>query len=233
MKNSELKGSANFLLFCFVFFVSICLFFEQPTIASETIEFKLAWDANTEADLDGYEIYFRDVVSGSLYQKIGDVFVEELMDPDNPMVTITNLFKGGYPVTPSISINELSNNSKYYFAITAFDTQRNISDFSEEVCAEITGSTATECRVDEIIGCGGARGSGIWYWDAAESEWAQMTSETTTGDIAAGDFTGDGKADVAFVWSDGLWYQDGATLAWTKIDSSPPYNVTAGDVTGN
>jgi hypothetical protein len=87
--------------------------------------------------------------------------------------------------------------------------------------------------MDEIIGCGGARGSGIWYWDAAESEWAQMTSETTTGDIAAGDFTGDGKADVAFVWSDGLWYQDGATLAWTKINSSPPFRVTAGDVTGN
>jgi hypothetical protein len=164
MKNSELKGSANFLLFCFVFFVSICLFFEQPTIASETIEFKLAWDANTEADLEGYEIYFRDVVSGSVYQKIGDV---------------------------------------------------------------------TECRVDEIIGCGGARRSGIWYWDAAESEWAQMTSETTTGDIAAGDFTGDGKADVASVWSDGLWYQDGASLAWTKIDSLPPYNLTAGDVTGD
>ena len=32
-----------------------------------------------------------------------------------------------------------------------------------------------------------------------------MTSEITTGDIAAGDFTGDGKADVASSWdSDGL-----------------------------
>ena len=40
---------------------------------------------------------------------------------------------------------------KYYFAITAFDTQRNISDFSEEVCADITESTVTEYRVDEII----------------------------------------------------------------------------------
>ncbi len=60
MKNLELKGPASFLLSCFVFFVSIFLFSEQPTIASETIEFKLAWDANTEADLDGYKIYFRD-----------------------------------------------------------------------------------------------------------------------------------------------------------------------------
>ncbi len=59
-----------------------------------------------------------------------------------------------------------------------------------------------------------------------------MTAEVTTGDIAAGDFTGDGKADVASIWSNGLWYQDGATFAWTRIDSLPPIRVTAGDVTG-
>ena len=87
--------------------------------------------------------------------------------------------------------------------------------------------------MDEIIGCGGARGSGIWYWDAAESEWTQMASDITTGDIAAGDFSGDGKADVAGIFDGGLWYIDGATLNWTKIDSSPPFRVTAGDVTGN
>jgi hypothetical protein len=61
-----------------------------------------------------------------------------------------------------------------------------------------------------------------------------MTADVTTGDIAAGDFTGDGKADVASSWENfGLWYQDGATLAWTKIDNSPPYSLTAGDVTGD
>ncbi len=74
--------------------------------------------------------------------------------------------------------------------------------------------------------------TGIWYWDFVASAWTQMTAEVTTGDIAAGDFTGDGKADVASIWSDGLWYQDGATLAWTRIDELPPYRVTAGDVTG-
>ncbi len=83
----------------------------------------------------------------------------------------------------------------------------------------------------EIIG---TWSSGIWYWDVAASTWTQMTSYTTTGDIAAGDFTGDGKADVASCWdNDGLWYQDGDTLGWTKIDNLPPYRVTAGDVTGD
>ena len=78
----------------------------------------------------------------------------------------------------------------------------------------------------------GTWSNGIRYWDEAASKWTQMTSYTTTGDIAAGDFTGDGKADVASIWSDGLWYQDGDTLDWAKIDNSPPYRVTAGAETG-
>jgi hypothetical protein len=58
-----------------------------------------------------------------------------------------------------------------------------------------------------------------------------MTSNTPTGDIAAGDFTGDGKADVAGIFDSGLWYQDGASLAWTKVGTAPD-RLTAGDVTG-
>jgi hypothetical protein len=61
-----------------------------------------------------------------------------------------------------------------------------------------------------------------------------MTSYSTHGDIAAKDFTGDGKADVASCWgADGLWYQNGATLGWTKVADSAPDSVTSGDVTGN
>jgi hypothetical protein len=59
-----------------------------------------------------------------------------------------------------------------------------------------------------------------------------MTADFTDGDIAAGDFTGDGTADVASSWASGLWYQDGASLTWTKIDNLPPMRVTAGDITG-
>ena len=75
--------------------------------------------------------------------------------------------------------------------------------------------------------------SGIWYRDVFTSSWTQMTTSTTTGDIAAGDFTGDGKADVASIWPSGLWYQDGATLAWTKVPGDAPDKVTAGDITGD
>ena len=60
-----------------------------------------------------------------------------------------------------------------------------------------------------------------------------MAASTPTGDIAAGDFTGDGKADVVSCWPNGLRYQDGATLGWTKISDSAPVSLTAGDVTGD
>jgi hypothetical protein len=83
----------------------------------------------------------------------------------------------------------------------------------------------------EIIG---TWDDGIWYWDFVASAWTQMTAAVTTGDIASGDFTGDGKADVASSWENyGLWYQDGATLAWKKVLGSAPDRVAAGDVTGD
>ncbi len=75
--------------------------------------------------------------------------------------------------------------------------------------------------------------SGIGYWDVAATIWTQMHPSPPDGDIAAGDFTGDGKADVASIWASGLWYQDGANLAsWTKMPGNPPVSLTAGDVTG-
>ena len=82
----------------------------------------------------------------------------------------------------------------------------------------------------EIIG---TDSSGIRYRDVAESSWTQMETSVTDGDIAAGDFTGDGIADVASVWPGGLWYQDGDTLDWIKLPGSAPNSVTAGDMTGD
>ncbi|MGV7224556.1 MAG: DUF1566 domain-containing protein [Nitrospinales bacterium] len=64
----------------------------------------------------------------------------------------------------------------------------------------------------------------------AASKWTKMYRYPPTGDIAAGDFTGDGKTDVASSWKSGLWYQNGATLGWTKVWKTAPYTVTAGNV---
>jgi hypothetical protein len=197
------------------------------------IEFKLAWDANNEPYLDGYEIYIRDGVSGSGYQMIGNVYIDELVDPDNPVITVTNSDNNGFSENPTINISELFNNSKYYFAVAAFDTQRHISELSGELCTKISAYSVTECRVAEIIGCSRTFQRGVGYWDESRSKWTEIISKTPDGDIAAGDFTGDGKADIAGIFYSELWYIDGATLNWTRVPGIIPDRLTAGDVTGD
>ena len=68
----------------------------------------LAWDPNTEVDLEGYGVYFKQGASGPPYDLVGYVTLEELQDPDNPAFAITDLEKG----------------SNYYFAVTAYDAAR-------------------------------------------------------------------------------------------------------------
>lgn len=81
----------------------------------------------------------------------------------------------------------------------------------------------------EIVG---TCNSGIWYRNVAASTWTKMTAFSTSGDIAAGDFTGDDKVDMAQNWSSGLWYQNGATLGWKKVSSLAPHELTAGNIAG-
>ena len=83
---------------------------------------------------------------------------------------------------------------------------------------------------NEIIG---TWSSGVWYYNVATGMWTKMHSSVPSGPIAAGDVTGDGKADVISCWPTGLWYQDGATLGWTKVYSTAPSKVAAGDITGD
>ena len=86
-------GKNIYFKFTFLVFLSlISLVFVNSSDASEPIEFILAWDANAEENLDGYEIYFSN--SYSDFVLLGDVYVEELADPDNPMVTITDVYNG-------------------------------------------------------------------------------------------------------------------------------------------
>ena len=125
-------------------------------------------------------------------------------------------------VQPTFDMPAASTNGQILsFRLTVTDEDELISTDTVEII---------NIRFAEIIG---TWPSGIWYRDVFTSSWTQMTISTTMGDIAAGDFTGDGKADVASIWPSGLWYQDGATLAWTQVSGDAPDKVTAGDVTGD
>ena len=137
----------NFLLIFLVYLSAAGLISTLDSIASGAAEFMLGWDANEETDLDGYEIYFRKGVPGSPYNFLAEVYVDELEDPDNPVVTITDGYNGLLTdiITPVVRMAELANNTTYHLALTAFDTQGKTSDFSEELCVEVIGTSVVEC----------------------------------------------------------------------------------------
>ena len=147
-----IKKIPYFIPIFLVCLIAAALVSTLDSTASGLAEFILGWDANAEADLDGYEIYFRNGVPGSTYEFLTAVYVDELEDPDNPVVTITDVNNGFLSdiITPVVRMAELANNSTYHFALTAFDTQGKTSDFSEELCVEVIGSSVVECRSADV-----------------------------------------------------------------------------------
>jgi hypothetical protein len=73
----------------------------------------LSWQPSTEPDLAGYNVYYG--TSSSVFTHVIDV---ELTDSPN---------------SPSHTINDLSEEQIYYFAVTAYDSADNQSSFSNEV----------------------------------------------------------------------------------------------------
>lgn len=79
----------------------------------------LSWDANHEADLAGYKVYY-----GTASRSYG------------PAIDVG---KTATPLAPSYSIS-LPNDGTYFFAVTAYDTQGNESALSAEVSKTIDGT---------------------------------------------------------------------------------------------
>jgi uncharacterized membrane protein YgcG len=126
------RKSSHRLLSSGCLFVLFLLFLAAPALSADVT---LAWDPNTEADLEGYGVYFKQAASGPPYDLFGYVTLEELKDPNIPAFAITGLEKG----------------SSYYFAVTAYDTAGNESTYSTPVCAQIG---------DQILPCASSESSG-------------------------------------------------------------------------
>ena len=112
--------------------VLVLLFLAAPALSADVT---LAWDPNSEADIEGYGVYFKLGASGPPYDLFGYVTLQELNDPDNPSFAVTGLVMG----------------SSYYFAVTAYDTAGNESGYSTPVCAQIG---------DQILPCTSPPSSG-------------------------------------------------------------------------
>jgi hypothetical protein len=112
------------------------------TSSAFAAEVTLAWNPNTESDMEGYGVYFSQDDTGPSYDLFGYVTLSDLSDSDNPSFTVTGLETG----------------TRYYFAVTAYDAAGNESDFSSSVCADVDGDVITPC-VSSDTGGGDASGS--------------------------------------------------------------------------
>jgi hypothetical protein len=125
-------------------FISIC----------EAEEVILSWWVSTAPDLQGYAVYQSRGSSGPPYELIDLLPIEDLVDSNHPEVIIS----------------DLENFTKYYFAVTAYDTEGNESCFSNEVCVEITESSTLDCSPGKSSG-GGSGGGGCFIFMASKRFW--------------------------------------------------------------
>jgi fibronectin type 3 domain-containing protein len=86
----------------------------------------LSWNANTEPDLAGYNVY-RSGTAGGPYTKI------------NPTLLTQNSYQD----------TGLTNGTTYYYVVTAVDTSDNESEYSEEVFAALTIGPFTEAEPND------------------------------------------------------------------------------------
>jgi hypothetical protein len=109
----------------FVYLIPVIIILLLPVTVMAASQVTLAWDANSEANLAGYRIYYKSGSSGEPYNGNGidqgsspvDVPLSSLSDSSNPEVTLTGL-------TESVD---------YYFVATAYDKYDNESAYSNEV----------------------------------------------------------------------------------------------------
>ena len=127
------------LCLIFVLLTTALFLFESSSIAADQII--LAWDANTEPDLEGYIVYGSQESPNPPYDYV-DTFPEvDLADPLNPRAVIT----------------DLESDVTYYFVVTAYDSEGNESDFSNAV--SVTNSKISDAGDNSSGGGGGGGGS--------------------------------------------------------------------------
>jgi hypothetical protein len=122
---------------------------------------RIAWDPNSEEDLQGYGVYFSSGIYGPPYSLVGYVELSELDNENSPTFLISGLTTG----------------AKYSLAVTAYDAEGNESYYSSPVCIEV-GVGQIQCTALDASsstssgdsgGGGGGGGGGCFISTAANS----------------------------------------------------------------
>ena len=131
-------------LFSFPFLITTILFFIcMVSTAFGSREVTISWNPNTEEDLEGYAVYLQEEALGPPFEFLAALPVDEMMDPETPTVTLTELEPG----------------SQYYVAVTAYDSQGDESAFSDDLCIQVLESSILQCA-SASAGNGGGGGNG-------------------------------------------------------------------------
>ena len=102
---------------CLMLLILLFLAWYTPVYA---LDVTLQWDANTEADLAGYKVYYKTETSGSTYNGTGAVEGNSPIDVGNKT---------------EFTLHGLDENVTYFFAVTAYNADQLESGFSNEVDA--------------------------------------------------------------------------------------------------
>ncbi len=199
------------LLPWFLFFLPF-LFLPQHCLGAS---FTLAWDPNQEPDLAGYKLYYG--TSSRSYSQ--NVNVGNLT-----LYTLAGLQAG---VT-------------YYFAVTAYDTEGNESDYSNEVSARenlppqaSASSSVTSGRAPLVVNFQGSGtdqdGTIVSYsWDFGDGSTSSLQNPSHTF-MSAGNFT----ARLTVTDNDGAMATASVQITVTPANQPPSVNVTAAPSSGH
>jgi hypothetical protein len=123
------SSSCNLFFFFFILFLPLALIGGLWVPLADAARVTLAWDSNSEPDLEGYVIYHNESSPGPPYDEATTLPEDDLADPLHPEVTLTGLRPRG----------------EYYIALTAYNTEGVESGFSNDVCVQVINNTAEPC----------------------------------------------------------------------------------------
>lgn len=123
-KNKKSEMMKNLLNYKIIFF-SLILFFCLQSI-SYAEQAQLEWDESLEANLEGYKIYYKVRSYGAPYDGTG------ASEGSSPItIAVADVVAAGGKVT--YTVNGLTDNEAYCFAVTAYETYYE-SDYSNVDC---------------------------------------------------------------------------------------------------
>ena len=157
----------SFFSSSFLFLFVIFVFIVSPNFAYG-YDPSFAWDANTESDIAGYNIYYKTDSSSVAYN--GTDAIEGRSPIQIPVTSLKD------PENPQYTIHGLSDTESYFFVITAYDTAGNESGFSNELSYTPTSSTP-ENTIPKVTITAPADGSSFNQYDSITFRGSAIDAE--------------------------------------------------------